>query len=162
MDPVKQKNSLNDVLYCPHHPRSVVWYWRKSCDICKIISLSLDGEITPVEVQVSRVETNGHPDYRHARWPHVCIYSRSTETLSPQSCSGAPLSRHRSLSKRERRREKAGLKYPYTFPRKGSDTNLFSLTGKVLSIQREGLASLGRTVTGIKTCNSSGFPWKSI
>lgn len=120
---------------CPHHPSSAMWYWKSKC------------------LQCSRKAPSDVSEYRFARWPLNDSYSVSLNSLPPTSNEGLETP---SLTRRERRRSLAASKYPYTYPRKGSDTNPSTLSGRVLSIYREGLSTIGRTFTMIP----SATPWK--
>ena len=120
---------------CPHHPSSVSWYWGSKCSQCS-------GSIAPDD-----------SEYRFARWPRNDCYSLSLNRLPPVSNEGP---KTEPATRRQRRRSIAAHKYPYTYPRKGSDTNPSTLTGRVLSIYREGLSTIGRTFS----VSPTSTPWK--
>lgn len=156
-----------DMLYCPHHPRNVSWWWKERCQICRNIYECLT--VTPGVVLTSDGKSSDdlnivnsldfHPDYRFSRWPHISAYSVSVSSLPPQSESGSGI-KSLALTKRERRHIKAERKYPQRLPRKGSDTNPSAFTGRVLLIRKEGLSTIGRSLDGAKTANASGQSWK--
>jgi hypothetical protein len=163
MDTHKSTRCKIHMPYCPEHPSNVQWFWKKSCEVCNNIEdIKSGGPLNTPERLAARTDPDSDPDHHYARRPRICVDSSSAEMLTRVIGRDAMAPILREISKRDRRRRKAGLKYPYTFPRRGSDTNTSSFTGRALSIQREGLSSIGRTVSGAKTCNSSGFPWKSI
>jgi hypothetical protein len=110
---------------CPHHPSTVLWYWVSRCKLCQ--NRMAGSAATPL------IDPTSHMREQSADAPSI---------------STPPTSR------RDRRRYRAASKHPYTYPRKGSDTNPNSLTGRVLSIYREGLSTIGRTFTPAPT------PWK--
>lgn len=163
-------------LYCPHHPRNVCYRWLARCKVCRIIHTSLMAQkdaarnnVNPESFPLENGPCNGenlhynpldyHPGYRFSRWPHVSAFCVSTEKLPPLEAEGlSPVDF--KLSKRERRRIKAERKYPQRLPRKGSDTNPLTFTGKVLLIRKEGLATIGRSIEGSKSTNASGQSWK--
>ena len=120
---------------CPHHPSTALWYWAPKCAQC---SHSVCPDV---------------PDYRFARWPLNGVYSTSVKSLPPISNEDTKPSLE---SRGSRRRRSLASKYPYTYPRKGSDTNPSTLTGRVLSIYREGLSTIGRRFIVIPT----SIPWK--
>ena len=171
-----------DVQFCPHHPSNTAWWWKTKCPVCASIhnsyitkvssSPSLSDSIPlstmsaamgglPATQGVEANEINPkdyHPDYRFTQWPNVSAYAVSRFRMPPDDADtgcGQP-----RISKRDRRHAKAALKYPARFPRKGSDTNPGTFTGKMLLIQREGLGAIGRTIEGSKTTNASGDSWK--
>ena len=139
-----------DSYYCPHHPSNTAWYWQKTCKVCSYTLSSQRTKSGSIEYDLSKQvrsssvppfldgTNNYHPDYRFARWPHVCVYSFSRFSQAPGNMSlTVPVS-----TKRERRHARASMKYPARFPRKGSDTNPCTFTGKILSIKRDGLCAL--------------------
>jgi len=161
MDDIKAPK-FGSVHHCPHHPINTIWYWCESCCICRSI-LSQDGGVLSKLNEEPRTRFDASdPDYDNAARPGECINSDSRSHLQSLYYEGALSPSVHGKSKRDRRRQKANLKFPPAYPRKGSDTNLSSFTGRSLSIEREGLATIGRTISGAKTCNSSGFPWRAI
>ena len=127
-----RESSVHD---CPHHPSSASWYWDGKCQQCSGAS--------PID----------DADYRFARWPRNDSYSLPLNRLPPISNE---IAKTVPENRRQRRRSVAACKYPYTYPRKGSDTNPSTLTGRVLSIYREGLSTIGRTFK----VNPTSTPWK--
>ena len=121
------KSNANSI--CPHHPMSVLWYWGSRCAICRTQS----DELSSLRIITGSSESRVRSVEASLSFPSFDI---------PQA------------SRRDRRRSRAVSKFPYTYPRKGSDTNPNSLTGRILSIYREGLSTIGRTFTPAST------PWK--
>lgn len=165
-----------DFLYCPHHPRNVSWWWKDRCIVCRRIDETPPGSSPSTEVykggdsrrlqgmqdtstKMAYNPLDYHPDYRFSRWPYISANSVVTWKLPPEE-GGTSDDGAINLTKRERRHMKAEKKYPQRMPRKGSDTNPSTFTGKVLLIRKEGLSTIGRALEGSKTTNASGQSWK--
>jgi hypothetical protein len=165
-----------DFLYCPHHPRNVSWWWKDRCIVCREIHETPSGSAPSTEVYTgvdsgrlkyiqdtrSKMAYNPldyHPDYRFSRWPYISANSVLTWRLPPAEETTSNVG-DINFTKRERRHMKAEKKYPQRMPRKGSDTNPSTFTGKVLLIRKEGLSTIGRALEGSKTTNASGQSWK--
>ena len=129
---------------CINHPSNTAWWWKSTCSHCR-----------DTYNDILSHATSSRSRSLSAFCEHNDL-SASTES-APSNESPESIDYHNN---RNRRHQRANAKYPSTFPRMGSDTNLFAFTGKILAIKREGLTALGRTIEGSKITNSSGFSWK--
>jgi hypothetical protein len=137
--------------YCPHHPSNTCWWWKSACPVCAIIYRTQTGESDVNAVAMSDFNpADFHPDYRFGQWLSVAAFSASRDRMLPDANSIYQHHETKRCSNRIQQR----------LPRKGSDTNPSTFTGKVLSIKREGLSAIGRSIEGSKTINSSGESWK--
>jgi hypothetical protein len=168
---IEPENPSSDkVATCPHHPSNTAWWWRTICPACRIVYESRLCHKKPGDDGPSDALNRAYPlapstfstfqefvpddydeSYRFGRWPNVSAYPVSRHRLPPErfAVESGSLQRCPTLGK-----------VPQRLSRKGSDTNPFTFTGKMLSIKREGLDMIGRKVEGAKTTNSSGLSWK--
>ena len=154
--------------YCPYHASSVSWCWKNKCTICaaiyaaRIKSIKADvqnhsigllnqktGILDNVVAAPIPSDVDGHPSHRFAQFPIVPGYPfRRDQSLPTTDLLRESTPEENAASKRDRRRAKACAKYPYCTTRKGTDTDLNTFTGRVLSLKnRSGQEVLGRHFT---------------
>eukprot|EP00397_Hematodinium_sp_SG-2012_P053732 GEMP01064356.1.p1 GENE.GEMP01064356.1~~GEMP01064356.1.p1 ORF type:complete len:210 (+),score=23.38 GEMP01064356.1:106-735(+) len=123
---------------CENHPSVVAWWWKlRGCQGCTKTYNS------KVEVLCAcRPELQGHPLIRPLTPKKAKVHRRNTERTLEQD------------ERRNQRRAYTVTKYPYSSARKGTDTNLDSFTGRILS-GRPTLQCLGRNFV-----RSPGGFWK--